>query len=93
MVGEARAAQASADDDDRLESLVGFLHVAQESDDFGFDLLGYLSPYAGSDPRPLLLEVKNSANRQFIASMPNGVVPRSRALTRVGCGVCTSTVT
>ena len=68
IVGEARSAQASADDDDRLEFLVGFLHVAQESDDFGFDLLGFLSPYAGSDPRPLLLEVKNSANRRFIAS-------------------------
>ena len=68
IVAEARAAQASTDEDDRLESLVGFLHVAQESDDFGFDLLGYLSPFAGSDPKPLLLEVKNSANRRFISS-------------------------
>lgn len=68
MVGEARAAQAAMEEDDRLEFLVGFLHVAQESDDFGFDLLGYLSPFAGSAPKPLLLEVKNSANRRFIAS-------------------------
>ena len=68
MVADARSAQTAADDDDRLESLAGFLHVAQASDDFGFDLLGYLSPFVGSEPRPLLLEVKNSANRQFIAS-------------------------
>ena len=68
MVAAARTAQSAIDDDDRLESLVAFLHVAKESDDFGFDLLGYLSPFAGSDPQPLLLEVKNSANRRFIAS-------------------------
>jgi hypothetical protein len=68
MVADARAAQTATDEDDRLESLARFLHVAQASDDFGFDLLGYLSPFVGSDPRPLLLEVKNSANRRFIAS-------------------------
>lgn len=65
---EARAAQGATDDEDRLESLVRFLHVAQESDDFGFDILGYLPAYAGTEPRALLLEVKNSANRRFIAS-------------------------
>jgi hypothetical protein len=68
LVAEAHAAQGGGGEEDRLESLVRFLHVAQESDDFGFDLLGYLPPYADSEPRALLLEVKNSANRRFIAS-------------------------
>jgi hypothetical protein len=68
LVASARAAQSAWDDDDRIEALVGFLHVAQVSDDFGFDLLGYLAPFTGTEPRPLFLEVKNSANRRFIAS-------------------------
>lgn len=70
LVADARSAQAAIDDDDRLESLINFLHVAQTSDDFGFDMLGFLSPYVGSPPRPLLLEVKSSANRRFIVSVP-----------------------
>ena len=68
LVASARTAQLASDDDDRVEALVGFLHVAQVSDDFGFDLLGYLAPFTGTEPRPLFLEVKNSANRSFIAS-------------------------
>ena len=70
LVADARSAQAAIDDDDRLESLISFLHVAQASDDFGFDLLGFLSPYVGAPPSPLLLEVKSSANRRFIVSVP-----------------------
>jgi len=70
LIADARAAQASDDEDDRLESLARFLHVAQASDDFGFDVLGYLSPFVGVDPCPLLLEVKNAAGRSFIASVP-----------------------
>ena len=62
--------QRLATEDERLESLARFLHVAQASDDFGFDVLGYLSPFAGADPCPLLLEVKNAADRSFIASVP-----------------------
>lgn len=70
LVADARNAQSAIDDDDRLESLVNFLHVAQASDDFGFDLLGFLAPYVGELSRPLLLEVKSSADRQFIVSVP-----------------------
>jgi hypothetical protein len=70
LIAEGRLAQASDDEDDRLESLARFLHVAQASDDFGFDVLGYLSPFVGADPCPLLLEVKNAADRSFIASVP-----------------------
>ena len=70
LIADARAAQASDDEDDRLESLARFLHVAQASDDFGFDVLGFLAPFVGADPCPLLLEVKNAADRSFIASVP-----------------------
>jgi hypothetical protein len=70
LLADARNAQSAIDDDDRLESLVSFLHVAQASDDFGFDLLGFLAPYIGAPPRPLLLEVKSSADRRFIVSVP-----------------------
>jgi hypothetical protein len=70
LVANARAAQSASDEDDRIEALVGFLHVAQVSDSFGFDLLGYLAPFSGTAPRPLFLEVKNSASRRFIASAP-----------------------
>lgn len=70
LVADARSAQAAIDDDDRLESLASFLHVAQASDDFGFDLLGFLAPYVGAAERPLLLEVKSSADRRFIVSVP-----------------------
>lgn len=68
LVAEARAAQVATDEDDELESLARFLHVAQESDDFGFDVLGYLVPYVGASPRPLLLEVKNAGGHRFIVS-------------------------
>ena len=37
--------------------------------DFGFDVLGYLAPFVGAAPCPLLLEVKNAAERSFIASV------------------------
>jgi hypothetical protein len=55
------------DDDDRVESLARFVHVAQESDDFGFDILGWVA-VADGDERPLLLEVKSVGGRSFLAS-------------------------
>lgn len=57
------------EEDDRLEALARFVHVAQESDDFGFDLLGWLAVAPG-DERPLLLEVKSVGDRSFYASAP-----------------------
>jgi hypothetical protein len=68
LVAEGRAAVAAIDEDDRLESLARFLWVGDKSDDFGFDILGFLAPYAGGSPARLLLEVKNSADRSFIVS-------------------------
>jgi hypothetical protein len=64
----AEEAVHSPDDDDRLESLTAFVHVAQVSDDFGFDVLGFVAPYADAKSRPMLLEVKNSADRSFHVS-------------------------
>ena len=68
LIGHAADAKMAADEDDRLESLAKFLHVAQESDDFGFDVLGHLSPYPDAPRQPLLLEVKNASDRSFPAS-------------------------
>jgi hypothetical protein len=68
LVAEAEAAKLAVDEDDRLEALAKFLHVAQESDDFGFDVLGYLPPLEGIDPKALLLEVKSAGTRSFPVS-------------------------
>lgn len=68
LVADGRAAMAATDEDDRVEALAKFLWVADRSDDFGFDLLGYLPPYASSPSTGLLLEVKNSADRSFLVS-------------------------
>ena len=64
----AEEALHAPDDDDRLEALTDFVHVALASDDFGFDVLGFVAPYVGVEPRPMLLEVKNSADRSFHVS-------------------------
>jgi len=57
----------AADEDDRVESLARFIHVAEESDDFGFDILGWVA-VEENDERPLLLEVKSVDGRSFLAS-------------------------
>jgi len=68
LVQHGREAIVEADDDDaRLEALANFVHVALASDDFGFDILGWVE-LAPGDQRPMLLEVKSSANRGFFAS-------------------------
>ena len=56
------------EDDDRVEALVAFLHVAKKSDEFGFDMLRWLPAAPGEPPRPLLLEVKNSRDRRLNVS-------------------------
>jgi hypothetical protein len=63
-----RALDRSLSSDDRLEALAEFLHLSEVSDGFGCDLLGWLPPYEGAEPRPLALEVKSSTNRSFLAS-------------------------
>jgi hypothetical protein len=68
LVAFGRAAIAAIDEDDRLENLARFLWVSEKSDDFGFDLLGFFSPYEGVEACGLLLEVKNSKDRSFLVS-------------------------
>jgi hypothetical protein len=68
LVQRGREAIAEVDDDDaRLEALARFVHVALESDDFGFDILGWVE-LAPGDQRPMLLEVKSSSARGFLVS-------------------------
>lgn len=67
----AEAARApDLEDDDLIEELAGFLHVASHSDAFGFDMLGLIAQ-PGSDKREaMLVEVKSSADGTFHLS-PN----------------------
>jgi len=67
----AEAARApDLEDDELIEELACFLHVAGHSDAFGFDMLGWIA-YPGSDERrAMLVEVKSSADGTFHLS-PN----------------------
>jgi hypothetical protein len=53
------------DDEEIIEELTGLLHVARYSDDFGFDLLGWLAPAVGAEPTAMCLEAKSSADGTF----------------------------
>ena len=56
------------DEDDLIDELREFLHVSQHSDDFGFDLVGWLAPAPGVAPRAMCLEVKSSGGKVFYLS-------------------------
>jgi hypothetical protein len=56
---------ADLDDEEAIDELTSLLHVSRYSDDFGFDLLGWLSPGAGADPIAMCLEVKSSGDATF----------------------------
>jgi len=62
------ALAAPNDSDEFVDSLSNFVHLSAVSDSFGCDVLGYLAPYAGQEPRPLFLEVKSDSDRSFPAS-------------------------
>ena len=67
----------------RIDELIDFVHVSKQSDDFGFDLLGFLAGTIGGNPEVLFLEVKSSAGRSFQASTHEWDVaerPSTRAL-------------
>lgn len=59
VIRHGEAAAVAHDDDDLVDHLASFLHLSATSDDFGCDVLALLDPAGGSDPRPLLLEVKS----------------------------------
>ncbi len=63
-----RARDPSLDTDERMDALARFLHLSDISDGFGCDMLGWLAPYEGAEPRALALEVKSSTGRSFLAS-------------------------
>ena len=58
------------DEDELIDELAGFLHVAGYSDAFGFDMLGWIIDPESGIGRPMLLEVKSSADGSFHLS-PN----------------------
>ncbi|MEJ7783769.1 MAG: DUF3883 domain-containing protein [Solirubrobacteraceae bacterium] len=58
------------DEDELIDELAGFLHVAGYSDAFGFDMLGWIVDPESGNGRPMLLEVKSSADGSFHLS-PN----------------------
>ena len=68
LIGRAEASLQALDEDEAIDALIAFLHVSQMSDDFGFDLIGYLPGTVGAPPEVLFLEVKSSAGRSFIVS-------------------------
>lgn len=53
------------DEDELIDELAGFLHVSGYSDAFGFDMLGWIVDPESGDGRPMLLEVKSSADGSF----------------------------
>jgi hypothetical protein len=81
----AEAARApDLDDDELIEELAGFLHVAAHSDAFGFDMLGWIADLTSGRHRPMLIEVKSSADGTFQLS-PNEW--RTAEASRSGYGV------
>jgi hypothetical protein len=67
----AEAARAQQlEDDEMIEELAGFLHVAGHSDAFGFDMLGWIARPGSDEHEAMLVEVKSSADGSFHLS-PN----------------------
>lgn len=62
----AEAARAhDLEEDELIDELAGFLHVADYSDAFGFDMLGWIKPADADKARAMLVEVKSSADGTF----------------------------
>lgn len=67
----AEAARApDLDDDELIDELAGFLHVAGHSDAFGYDMLGWIAHPGHDEHEAMLVEVKSSAAGAFHLS-PN----------------------
>lgn len=50
------------DDEELIDELTALLHVSSYSDDFGFDLFGWMPPSPGEKPIAMGLEVKSSGD-------------------------------
>ena len=68
LSARAKESLDAVEDDEAVDSLIRFVHVSKASDDFGFDLIGYLPGTIGQPPEVLFLEVKSSTGRSFIVS-------------------------
>jgi hypothetical protein len=68
LSARAKESLDAVEDDEAVDSLIRFVHVSKASDDFGFDLIGYLPGTIGQPAEVLFLEVKSSTGRSFIVS-------------------------
>lgn len=69
VVAANEAIAEDVDEDDRVDALTTLVHVADVSDGFGFDVIGWVAPYPGAEPQAMMLEVKSvGADRGFIVS-------------------------
>jgi hypothetical protein len=59
------ARRSDLSDEDLIDELTGLLHVSRQSDMFGFDLIGWLPPTEGAEPKAMCLEVKSSSGEGF----------------------------
>ena len=57
------------DQDELVDELSRLIHVSPYSDAFGFDMVGWLAPHPGADPRAMCIEVKGTGGRDFHLSM------------------------
>jgi hypothetical protein len=58
-------ADPDLDEEELIDELTALLHVAKYSDDFGFDVLGWLPPAENADSIAMALEVKSSGEGTF----------------------------
>lgn len=62
------ARESGLDDEELAERLHSFVHASALSDNFGFDVLGWIPNADGTDGRALALEVKSSGSKAFMLS-------------------------
>jgi hypothetical protein len=53
------------DEEELIDELTGLLHVSRHSDEFGFDLVGWLALAPEAEPQAICLEVKSSGSEGF----------------------------
>lgn len=74
------AREQGLDDEELIDRLTAFLHVAAFSDGFGFDLLGWIDDESAPEGgRPMALEVKSSSGSFYFSSGEWKCAERMRA--------------
>lgn len=64
----AQAKDPGLDDEELVDHLQRFVHVAQHSDSWGFDMWGWIPDGSEAGGRPIALEVKSSGATRFMMS-------------------------